>query len=318
MSTESTISAMLAGTMSEPEIAKFLTELADRGETVEDIVGAARAMRKHVSGIIARSDAIDCCGTGGDGQNTLNISTAVALVLAACDVPVAKHGNKSSSSGCGAADVLAALEVPLDVSYDKLEEALEKYCFCFLMAPFHHRAMAHVAPVRKALGRRTIFNLLGPLTNPANVRRQMVGVFAQKWVRPMAEALKILGCKGAWVVYGDGMDEITLSGPTHVAMLDDKGNITETILQPEDFGLPRCKPEDIKGGDIEFNAMHLRDLLEGERSAYRDTVLANAAAALVMTGDVKNLKDGVKHAADALDGRLPLDILFDYKEHCSD
>jgi anthranilate phosphoribosyltransferase len=214
--------------------------------------------------------------------------------------------------------VLEALDVPLDVSLDQLEEALDNVGFCFLMAPYHHGAMAHVAPVRKSLGRRTIFNLLGPLANPAHVQRQMVGVYDRKWVRPMAEALKALGSRAAWVVHGyaggDGMDEISLSGPTHVAKLEN-GAITETILQPEDFGLARINFDDISGGDAAHNARALLDLLEGARGAYHDIVVANAAAALVMTGDAKDLKDGVRRAAQVLEDGHALDILNDYRRH---
>jgi anthranilate phosphoribosyltransferase len=318
VTTEAAINAMLSGKQTEAEMTKFLTDLADRGETVEDIVGAARALRKHVSGLIAPADAIDCCGTGGDGLHTYSISTAAALVIAATGIPVAKHGNRSSSSRCGAADVLEALGVPLDVTFDKLEEVLDTLGFCFLMAPLHHKAMANVAPVRKKLKRRTIFNLIGPLANPASVRRQMVGVFAPQWVRPMAEALKALGCKGAWVVHGDGMDEITLSGFTNVAILDDKGNITENLLHGDDFGLPPVNPADLIGGDAKTNAAALMNLLEGERNAYRDTVLANAAAALMMTGTVTDLREGVDKAADALDSGRALEILESYKEHVYD
>lgn len=317
MNTETAINDMLTGKMSENDMAKYLTDLADRGETVDDLVGAAKAMRKHVTSIIAPADAIDCCGTGGDGRQTLNISTAVAFVVAACDVPVAKHGNRSASSQSGAADVLEALDIPLDPSFDQLEEALDVVGYCFLMAPVHHRAMAHVANVRKNLGRRTIFNLLGPLVNPASVRRQMVGVYANEWVYPMAEALKQLGTEAAWVFHGDGLDEITLDGPTRVAKLS-KGVITEETLQPEDFGLPRTKDkEELRGAGAEFNARKLRALLEGEKSAYRDVVVANAAAALVMAGMAKDLKGGVATASNALDEGHALDILNAYRDHVS-
>lgn len=310
---ESAINDMLSGKMEPQAIAGFLTALADRGETVDEIVGAARALRRHVSGIIAPGDAIDCCGTGGDGRHTLNISTAAAFVIAACGIPVAKHGNRASSSKCGAADVLEALDVSLDVTSDALERAIDRIGFCFLMAPLHHRAMAHVAPVRKALGRRTIFNLLGPLANPANVRRQIVGVFDAKWVTPMAEALAQLGSKGAWVVHGDGMDEVSLSGPTQVAILDAKGLVTRQTLHPSDFGFSAIGPDEIRGGNAEENARALRDLLEGDMGPYRDTVLANAAAALVMAGAARDLHAGVAQATAAIDEGRALDILNDYR-----
>lgn len=313
MNTEDAINLMLTGKMSESDMTAYLTALADRGETVEDIVGAARALRKHVSGLVASAEAIDCCGTGGSGRHTLNISTAVALVVSAYGIPVAKHGNRSHSTSCGAADVLEAMDIPLDVSFDKLEEALDTIGFCFMMAPLHHRAMAHVAGVRKSIGRRTIFNLLGPLANPASVRRQMVGVPAPQWVRPMAEALKALDCRAAWVVHSDGLDEITLCGPTMVAKLDEVGAITEATLQPGDFGLPRCTQDDIKGGGVKYNARALRNLLDGAKGPYRDTVLANAAGALMMTGDAKDLKDGVARASSVLDDGRARDILEEYK-----
>lgn len=317
MTTETTISDMLAGKQSQSDMAAYLTALSDRGETVDDIVGAAKALRRHVTGLYAPADAIDCCGTGGGTYHTLNISTAVALTVAACGIPVAKHGNRSSTSPCGAADVLEALNIPLDVSFDKLEEALDNVGFCFLMAPLHHRAMAHVAPVRKSLGRRTIFNLLGPLANPANVNRQLVGVYAAQWVRPMAEALKTLGSKSAWVVHGSGLDEITLSGETNVAILDAHGTITEKILTPKNFDLPPIAPDAIAGGDADFNARALQRLLEGEHGPYRDTVMANAAAALVMAGDAKTLPEGVAKARDVLEDGHALDILNEYREHVS-
>lgn len=317
MNTESVINDMLSGKMPEDQIERYLVDLSARGETVDDLVGAAKALRKHVTGLVAPADAIDCCGTGGDGRQTLNISTAVAFVVAAAGVPVAKHGNRSASSQSGAADVLEALDVPLDVSFDHLEEALDTVGFCFLMAPLHHRAMAHVAPVRKKIGRRTIFNLLGPLANPASVRRQMVGVFAPEWVMPMAQALQKLGLETAWVLHGNGMDEVTLDGPTTVAVLE-KGVITEKTLQPEDFGLPRMpSTEVIRGADATYNAKKLRALLEGEHSPYRDIVLANAAAALVMAGMAKDLKDGVAKAANVIDDGHALDILNDYRQHVS-
>ncbi len=312
--TEAMITDMLSGKLEHADIAYYLTSLADRGETVSDIVGAARALRRHVNGFVAPATAVDCCGTGGDGRHTLNISTATAFVVAACGVPVAKHGNRASSSKCGAADVLEALGVNLEASIDVLEDALAKIKFCFLMAPMHHRAMAHVAPVRKALGRRTVFNLVGPLANPANVKRQMVGVFAQQWVRPMAEALKALGSTSAWVVHGDGMDEISLTGETHVAMLSADGSITEQILTASDFGLEPINADDLTGADATFNARALMEFLQGKHSAYRDTVLANAAAILMMTGNAENLKDAVSKAAQVIDSGAALTVFNTYQD----
>lgn len=315
--TEAAIGEMLAGHTAPADIIKFLVTLADRGETVPEIVGAARALRRHVSGIISPPDAIDCCGTGGDGRHTLNISTAVALVVAACGVPVAKHGNRASSSKCGAADVLEALDIPLEVRIEKLEDALAQTKFCFLMAPLHHRAMAHVAAARKSLGRRTIFNLLGPLANPASVRRQMVGVFAPAYIRPMAEALRMLGSKSAWVVHGDGMDEISLSGPTNIAILGKDGTITEQTLTHASFGLPEVNADDLRGDDADYNAKALAALLNGKRDAYRDTVLANTAAVLAMAGNAPDLLAGVAMAAAAIDEGRALNILNQYRTRVS-
>jgi anthranilate phosphoribosyltransferase len=308
---------MLSGRMSQDDMLKFLNDLADRGETVDDIVGAARALRKHVTGLIAPADAIDCCGTGGSGRHTLNISTATALVVAANGVPVAKHGNRSHNNPSGAADVLEALDIPLDPSFDKLEEALDVVGFCFLMAPLHHRAMAHVAPVRKAIGRRTIFNLLGPLTNPASVRKQLVGVPDRKWLRPMSEALQKLGGEAAWVVHSDSLDEVTLAGPTYVARFQNADPVEEVTLTPEDFGLPMHGYEDIRGADAAYNARALQALLEGKHDAYFDVVCANAAAALVMAGAARDVKDGVQKARDVIEDGRALDILNDYRRHVS-
>ncbi len=315
--TQAAIDAMLSGQMPPADMAAFLTALAERGETVEDLVGAARALRTHVSPVDAPEDAVDCCGTGGDGRHTLNISTAVAFVLAGCGVPVAKHGNRAASSRCGAADVLAALDIPLDVPRDRLESALRDIGFCFLMAPGHHRALAHVAPVRKTIGHRTIFNLLGPLANPAGVKRQMVGVYAPQWVVPMAEALRALGATTAWVVHGDGMDEIALSGPTKVAILDSSSRISETILQPADFGFQRIDADELRGGDAADNARALQDLLDGELGAYRDTVVANAAAALMMAGRAPDLRTGVTLATAALDEGRARAVLDAYRQAVS-
>lgn len=316
MNTETAINAMLSGDMKPDEMTAYLAALADRGETVDDLVGAARAMRRHVTGLIAPDGAVDCCGTGGCGRHTLNISTAVALVVAACGVPVAKHGNRSHTSPSGAADVLEALGVNLNVSCDALEDALDDIGFCFLMAPMHHQAMAHVAPVRKAIGRRTIFNLLGPLANPAGVRRQLVGVFDTRYLVPLAQALQKLGAESAWIVHSDGLDEITLSGTTHAAILKD-GHITQGTFTAYDFGLPACSYEDIRGGDAVYNAAALTRLLGGEQGAYADTVCANAAAVLVMAGATPDLKSGVANARAALQSGAAARLLETYKKSVS-
>lgn len=307
------MNAIMEGEFSDLDLADFLLDLAARGETVEEITGAARVMREKAVKIKAPYGAIDCCGTGGDGLGTVNISTAVALVVAACGVPVAKHGNRASSSRSGAADVLEFLGTNLDIPLEALEEALEKFRFAFLMAPGHHPAMKHVMSVRRQLGVRTIFNLLGPLTNPAGARRQLLGVYDRKWVRPMAETLKKLGAKKAWVVHGsDGLDEITITGPTHVALLDEEGNIVEKDLTPEDFGLQISPLEKLAGGEVMQNAAALRAVLEGQRGAYRDAVLANAAAALIIHGSASDMKNGIKKATEALDHGLALQVLKDY------
>jgi anthranilate phosphoribosyltransferase len=303
---------IMDGHASEVEIAAFLTGLAERGETAEEITGAARVLRSKAKTIKAPPGTVDCCGTGGDGTGTYNISTAVALVAAACNVPVAKHGNRAASSKSGAADVLENLGVNLTMPTDALELALEDIRFAFLMAPNHHQAMKHVAPIRKKLGVKTIFNLLGPLSNPAGTKLQLVGVYNKKWVRPMAEALKKLGSERAWVVHGsDGLDEITVTGPTFAAILDNN-EITEREIVPDEFGLIPSKPETLKGGDAAVNAHALRRLLNGEKSAYRDIVVANTAAVLCIHGSAKTLHEGAEKATAAIDGGHAEKILQNY------
>ncbi|MCB9989153.1 MAG: anthranilate phosphoribosyltransferase [Rhodospirillales bacterium] len=306
------MNTIMSGGATDAQLGAFLMGLAVRGETVEEITGAARVMREKAFPIKAPADAIDCCGTGGDGVGTYNVSTAVALVAAACGVPMAKHGNRAASSKSGAADVLEALGVNLTAPHEKLEEALKRFNFAFLMAPQHHEAMKYVVPVRKELGCRTIFNLLGPLANPAGTRRQLIGVFDPKWLVPMAQALKNLGTEKAWIVYGsDHMDEITVTGPTKIAVLE-KGDIFEKSLKPGDFGLPTHKLEELVGGTAAENAAALRALLDGKPSAYRDIVLANAAAVLLIHGTATNLKDGVATAAAAIDSGKARKVLENY------
>lgn len=308
------ITLMMDGAADAAQMTQFLTMLSDRGETAAEIAGAARAMRDKAATIAAPDGAIDCCGTGGDGTGTYNISTAVALVAAACGVPVAKHGNRAASSKSGAADVLEQLGVNLDAPREKLERALRETNFCFLMAPNHHAAMKHVAPVRRTLGRRTIFNLLGPLANPAGTKKQLIGVYDRKWVIPMAEALKSLGTHTALVVHGaDGLDEITLTGETYAAHLGPDGMIQNLVFTPETFGLAEINAADIKGGDAATNAAALDALLRGEISAYRAMVCANAAAALFLH-DARPFTQGAKDAAQALDSGAALSVLTRYKE----
>lgn len=309
---ESVMRQIMQGDAEDTQISTLLTQMAERGEAVSEITGAARIMREMASSINAPADALDCCGTGGDNSGSYNISTAVALVSAACGVPVAKHGNRAASSKSGAADVLEALGVNLDLSQEQLETALQQFNFCFLMAPHHHQAMKHVVPIRKALGFRTIFNLLGPLANPAGTKFQLIGVFDKKWVRPMAEVLNNLGTKRAWVVHGhDGLDEITTTTSTDIAILDN-GVITEKTITPEDFGLAVANPDDLKGGDAEENAKALRDLLSGTKNSYRDIVLANTAAALNIHGKADNLIDGISLAANAIDNGNAMKTLKNY------
>lgn len=270
--------AILDGKIADDALAPFLLTLADRGETVTEIVAAATALRRRQSFSPQAPDAIDVCGTGGDGKHSLNVSTAVALVVAACGVKVAKHGNRAASSSSGAADVLAALGVP-ELPVDRLGACLDSVGITFLHAARHHPAMARLAPVRRALGRRTIFNLLGPLANPASVRRQLVGVSDARFVIPMAEALSALGATRAMVVHGDGYDEIAVTGITRFARTDAAG-ITSGEIDAGDAGVGRHPETALAGGDPAHNAARLRALLAGETGAYHDIVVINAAAAL--------------------------------------
>jgi anthranilate phosphoribosyltransferase len=292
---------IMAGDVGEMQIAAFLTALAVRKPSVAEITGAARAMRGAMKTVEAPSSAIDLCGTGGDGHGTLNISTAVSFVAAACGVPVAKHGNRNMSSRTGAADVLEALGVKIDLSPEAASACLSETGLCFLFAQTYHPAMKHVAPVRRALGFRTIFNLLGPLSNPARVRRQLMGVYAKEWLEPLAQVLGALGAEKAWVVHGnDGLDEITTTDFTHVAVLD-VGRVTLRTIAPEDAGLPRATLADLKGGAANENADAIRRLFDGERGPYRDIVLLNAAAALIVAGKTNELRQGASLAAKAID-----------------
>lgn len=310
---EQCVSRIMNGEVSDIEISAFLMGLSVRGESVEEIIGAARVMRAKARPIKAPKDAVDCCGTGGDHAHTYNISTAVAIVAAACGVKIAKHGNRASSSKSGAADVLEALGVNLDTPQEKLEEALLRFNFAFLMAPRHHESMKYVAPVRTALKVRTIFNLLGPLANPADTKFQLIGVFDRKWILPMAQALKALGTHSAWVVHGgDGLDEITVTGPTYCAQLNPDGDIIEKTLSPEDFGLKKQNTEDLKGGTPQQNAAALLDILKGKDCAYRDIVLANTAATLCIAQKSKTLKEAVSQAAHAIDSGAAFDLLQSY------
>jgi anthranilate phosphoribosyltransferase len=288
------------GALTQDQLRTYLEATADRRPTVPEIVGAARSMRAHMLLVEAPPDAIDLCGTGGDGHGTLNISTAVSFVVAAAGVPVAKHGNRAASSKSGAADILEALGVKIGLAPDAASRVLAKTGIVFLFAQTHHPAMKHVGPVRAQIKRRTIFNLLGPLASPAKVSRQLVGVFAQEWLTPYAEALKALGSVRAMVAHGkDGLDEVTSTDITLVASLAD-GNISCGEIAPEDGGIERASLADLKGGSAAENAARLRALLAGETGPYRDIVLLNAAAALMVAGRAQDILAGMEQASDAL------------------
>ena len=302
---------IMSGAATPSQIGGFLMALRVRGETVAEITGAVTTMRAKMLPVEAPEDAIDIVGTGGDASGTHNISTCAALVVAACGVPVAKHGNRALSSKSGAADVLSALGVNIDIGPEKIAECIRKAGVGFMFAPAHHSAMKHVGPTRVELGTRTIFNLLGPLSNPASTRRQVIGVFAPQWVEPLAHVMNNLGAERVWVCHGDGLDEITTTGETRVAELKD-GKVRTFTVKPEDAGLKRARRADLLGGSAEDNADAIRKLLAGEKGPFRDVVLLNAAAALVVAGKAGSLKDGVKQAADAIDkgaGRAVLDRL---------
>jgi anthranilate phosphoribosyltransferase len=292
--------AIMAGEVSEIRVAALATAMAVRRPTVDEIVGAVRAMRGAMKSIEANPYAIDLCGTGGDGGGTLNISTACAFVVAACGVPVAKHGNRNMSSKSGTADCLEALDVNIELSPAEASRCLREVGLCFLFAQAYHPAMKYAATVRRELGFRTIFNLLGPLSNPARVRRQLVGVYDKAWCVPLAEALGRLGAEHAWVVHGDGLDEIALSAPTTVATLEG-GKVTVREIGPEDAGLSWSPLAALAGGAAAENAAALRRLFDGETGAYRDIVLINSAAALIVAGKVGDLRDGAAQAASAID-----------------
>lgn len=297
---EQAFATLMAGDATTAQVGAFLMALALRGETIDEMVGAARIMRLRMEPVHAPEGAIDCCGTGGDGAHTLNISTAVAFVLAGCGVPVAKHGNRAASSRSGAADVLEALGLRLDVPIAQLELALAKHNVAFLMATRHHPSMRHVGPARAELGLRTIFNFMGPLANPAGVKRQLIGVSTPTKQQAMIDVLRRLGAEAAWLVHGDGgLDEIALSGPTSVLSLH--GDRASFSIAPEDAGLVRAPLDAVRGGDAAFNAGALQRLLAGEAGAYRDIVLLNAAAALIVADRVSNLRDGAAMAAASID-----------------
>jgi anthranilate phosphoribosyltransferase len=293
--------SMMSGEVTPAQIGALLMGLRMRGETVDEITGAVTAMRAKMLTVTAPDDAIDVVGTGGDASGSYNISTCAAFIVAGAGVPVAKHGNRALSSQSGAADVLTALGVKIDIPPEMISACIRNAGVGFMFAPSHHPAMKHVGPTRVELGTRTIFNLLGPLSNPAGVKRQMVGVFSRQWVEPLAHVLKNLGSERAYVVHGsDGLDEITTTGPTAVAALE-HGNVRTFEIEPESLGIARVKPEALRGGDAAANAAALKAVLEGSKGPYRDVAVLNAAAALVVAAKVKMLYDGMRLAAHAID-----------------
>jgi anthranilate phosphoribosyltransferase len=296
--------AILDGTVPDDAIAAFLVALSERGETAAEIAAAAQAMRARMIPVTAPAKAIDVCGTGGDGHHTLNVSTAVAIVVAACGVPVAKHGNRAASSKAGAADTLEALGLDLSRAGALAEQSLADIGICFLFAQSHHPALGRIAPIRRAIGRRTIFNLMGPLANPARVQRQLIGIARPDYVPVYAEALMQIGTERAMVVSGhEGLDELSLAGGNAVTQIE-KDVARSYIVTAADAGLPSSPVSAIRGGDAAFNAAELRKLLLGEEGPYRDAVLFNSAAALMVAGEVESLRDGVEEAAETIDKGL--------------
>ncbi len=292
---------MMSGEATPSQMGGLLMALRVRGETTEEITGAVTTMRAKMLRVAAPADAVDVVGTGGDASGSFNISTCAAFIVAGAGVPVAKHGNRALSSKSGSADVLSALGVKIDLSPAQVGRCIREAGIGFMFAPSHHPAMKNVGPTRVELGTRTIFNLLGPLSNPAGVKRQMVGAFSKHWIEPMAQVLKNLGSDSAWVVHGsDGLDEITTSGPTSVVALEN-GKLRSFEITPEDFGLKRAKPDALKGGDAATNAAALLDVLKGKKSALRDIAMFNAAAALVVAGRAKDVTEGMTQAAKSID-----------------
>jgi len=292
---------MMSGEATPSQMGGLLMALRVRGETVDEITGAVSTMRSKMTKVAAPPDAIDVVGTGGDASGSYNVSTCAALIVAGAGVPVAKHGNRALSSRSGAADVLGALGVKIELRPDEITRCIYEAGIGFMFAPSHHPATKNVAPTRAELGTRTIFNLLGPLSNPASVKRQMVGVYSKQWVEPVAQVLKLLGSESAWVAHGsDGLDEITTSGPSYIAALEN-GVVRSFEINPEDAGIARAKPEALKGGDAEANAKALMAVLKGTKGPYRDIAILNAAAALIVAGRAKDLKEGAALATKSLD-----------------
>src|ERR1700758_1646083 len=297
----SAFDSMMSGEATPSQMGGLLMALRVRGETVDEITGAVSAMRSKMLRVTAPAGAVDVVGTGGDGSGSVNVSTRASFIVAGTGVPVAKHGNRALSSRSGSADVLASLGVRIDLSPEHVARCVTEAGIGFMFAPSHHPAMKNVGPTRAELATRTIFNLLGPLSNPAGVKRQMVGVFSRQWVQPLAQVLKNLGAEAIWVVHGsDGLDEITLTGPTFVAALEN-GHIRTFDVTPEQAGLARTGGDGLKGGDATANAVALQGVLDGKPSPYRDVALLNAAATLIVAGKAGDLKEGVALGAKSLD-----------------
>ncbi len=300
---------MMSGDATPSQMGAFLMALRVRGESVDEITGGVMVMRERMTPITAPAGAMDIVGTGGDGKKTLNISTATAFVVAGCGVPIAKHGNRAASSQSGTTDVQGALGINVDADFPLLQAALDEAGLCFMAAQRHHGAMRNVGPTRVEMGTRTIFNILGPMSNPAGVKRQLIGVFGRQWIRPMAETLRTLGSETVWVVHGsDGTDEITSTGPTYVAALED-GEINEFEISPDQAGIATATLADLRGGSVEDNAAALRALLDGAAGPYRDVVLFNAAAALMIAGKASAFAEGVAMAQRSIDDGLARDKL---------
>jgi len=300
---------VISGAATPAQIGALVMGLRVRGETVDEIAGAARAMRAKVLTVRAPEGAIDTCGTGGDGKGTFNISTCTAFVVAGAGVPVAKHGNRAISSRSGSADVLKELGVNIEASPETISRCIAKCGLGFMFAPAHHAAMRHVAQVRTELGTRTIFNLLGPLANPAGAKYQIIGVFGKEWVEPIAQVLALLGTIRAWVVHGsDGLDELTTTGISDVAVVD-AGKVSAFKISPRNAGLPDARPEDLTGGNAVENAAHIRAVLGGLKGSLRDIVLLNAAAALLVAGKASTLREGVALASESIDSGKALAVL---------
>ncbi len=309
--TKAAFTILMSGEATPAQIGGMLMALRVKGESVDEFVGAVLAMRDKMLRVDAPIDAIDIVGTGGDNSGSYNVSTCAAIVAAGAGLKIAKHGNRSLSSKSGAADVLMALGVNLELSPGQISDCIEEANVGFMFAPAHHSAMRHVGPARVELGTRTIFNLLGPMCNPAGVKRQLLGVFSPKWLLPVAKTLAELGSEKVWVMHGEGLDEITITGTTQVAALDN-GKVTTFEITPKDGELPVHDLKDILGGDADYNAAAMQRVLDGEPSAYRDIVLLNAGAAMVIADKAEKLVDGVQQAAAAIDNgnaRAALDNL---------